>query len=128
MRYVNGLFCAVLALFALAQYNDPDPLLWFPIYAIPAAWSGALAWRPQLLQTSRPAAAAFLLCLAAAVTGTIAMWPTLPSDWIHIEEEREGLGLIIVTVALLVAGWSGWRGRREEVPAGEAVRRSNPAT
>ena len=117
MRYVNGLFCAMLALFAIAQYNDPDPLLWFPIYAIPALWSGLIAWRPHLLQTNRPAAVAFLVCLAAAVVGTVHYWPSLPTDWIDIEEEREGIGMIIVLVALLVAGWTGWRARRVEVPA-----------
>ena len=123
MRYVNGLFCAVLALFALAQYNDPDPLLWFPIYAIPAAWAGLVAFRPRLLQGNRPLRAAFLACLAAAVAGTIYLWPSLPTDWIDIEEEREGIGLIIVTVALLVAGWTWWRGGRRGVDAAEVVAR-----
>ena len=116
MRYVNGLFCAVLALFALAQYNDPDALLWFPIYAIPAAWAGLIAFRPQLLQASRPAAAAFVLCLAAAIAGCIYWGPSLPTDWIHVEEEREGLGMLIATVALLVVGATWWRSGRDEVP------------
>jgi Transmembrane family 220, helix len=108
MRYVNGIFCLVLALFALVQYNDPDAVLWFLIYAIPAAWVGTVAFRPDLLSASRPAAVAFLVCLAAAVAGSIYMWPSLPENWIHVEEEREGLGLIIVTAALILAGWTWW--------------------
>ena len=39
------------------------------------------------------------------------MWPSLPENWIHVEEEREGLGLIIVTIGLL-AGWTWWRRNR----------------
>ena len=46
----------------------------------------------------------------------------LPADWIDIEEEREGLGMIIATVGLLVAGASWWRlgrgGVAREVAAG----------
>ena len=116
MRYVNGFFCVVLGLFAIVQYNDPDALLWFLIYGIPAAWAGALALRPSVPQANGPTIAAFLLCLAAAVAGTIYMWPSLPANWIHIEEEREGLGLIIVTAGLLVVGWTFWRRRRSLPP------------
>jgi Transmembrane family 220, helix len=112
MRAVNGLFCVVLGLFAIAQYNDPDALLWFLIYAISAAWAGVLAFRPDLLPTNRVAITAFLVCLAAAVAGAIYMWPSLPENWIDVEEEREGLGLIIVTVGLIVAGWTWWRRNR----------------
>ena len=109
MRLVNGIMCVVLGLFALAQYNDPDALLWFLIYAIPAAWAGLIAFRPQLLPANQATIAAYLACLAAAFAGTLYLWPSLPTNWIDVEEEREGLGLIIVTAALLVAGWTWWR-------------------
>jgi hypothetical protein len=112
MRYVNGFFCVGLALFAIAQYNDPDAVVWFLIYAIPAAWAGIVAFRPGLLPGNRAVLASFLICLAAAVAGTIYMWPSLPENWIHVEEEREGLGLIIVTTGLLVVGWTLWRRHR----------------
>jgi hypothetical protein len=108
MRYLNGLFCVVLGLFALVQYNDPDALVWFLIYATPATWCGLLAFRPHLLQGKRPAAAFFLVCLAAAIAYSLYLWPSLPDGWIDIEEEREGLGMIIATVGLLVAGASWW--------------------
>jgi hypothetical protein len=112
MRAVNALFCVVLSLFAIVQYNDPDAVLWFLIYAIPAAWAGVVAFRPDLLPGNRAAIGAFVVCLAAALAGAIYMWPSLPANWIHVEEEREGLGLIIVTVGLLVAGWTWWRRNR----------------
>jgi hypothetical protein len=112
MRYVNGFFCVMLTLFALAQYNDPDAVLWFLIYAIPAAWAGLAAFRPDLLAPRPPTIGAYALCLAAAVLGSVYLWPSLPENWIHVEEEREGLGVIIVTVALLVVGWTWWRRSR----------------
>jgi hypothetical protein len=117
MRYVNGFLCLVFALFAIAQYNDPDALLWFLIYGIPAAWAGAVAFRPRVLLSNRLLIGAFLLCLAAAVVGTVYMWPSLPENWIHVEEEREGLGLIIVTTGLIVAGWTWWRTSRKPAPS-----------
>jgi Na+/proline symporter len=108
MRYVNGFFCVILTLFALAQYNDPDAVLWFLIYAIPAAWAGLAAFRPDLLAPRRGIIAAYALCLAAAVLLSLYWWPSLPENWIHVEEEREGLGMIIATVALIVVGWTSW--------------------
>jgi hypothetical protein len=122
MRVVNGIVSVILGLFALVQYNDPDALVWFLIYAIPAGWAGVLAFRPHLLPTNRGTITAYLACLAAALVGTAYMWPSLPANWIDIEEEREGLGLIIVTVALLVAGGTWWRRNRDVSPERAAAR------
>ena len=122
MRYVNGFFCVILTLFALAQYNDPDAVLWFLIYAIPAVWAGLATFRPDLLTPRPPTIGAYALCLAAAVLGSAYMWPSLPENWIHVEEEREGLGLIIVATALIVVGWTRWRSNRYLSPGRAATR------
>jgi hypothetical protein len=122
MRYVNGFFCVILTLFALAQYNDPDAVLWFLIYAIPAAWAGVAAFRPDLLAPRPPIIGAYAVCLAAAVLGSAYMWPSLPENWIHVEEEREGIGLIIVATALIVVGWTRWRSNRYLSPRRAATR------
>jgi hypothetical protein len=112
MRYVNGFFCVILMLFALVQYNDPDGVLWLLIYAIPAAWAGLAAFRPALLAASRPQTiVGYAVCLAAAILGSLYMWPSLPENWIHVEEEREGLGLIISTIALVLVGVTWWQRR-----------------
>ena len=122
MRYVNGFFCVILTLFALAQYNDPDAVLWFLIYAIPAAWAGVAAFRRDLLAPRPPIIGAYAVCLAAAVLGSAYMWPSLPENWIHVEEEREGIGLIIVATALIVVGWTRWRSNRYLSPRRAATR------
>ena len=115
MQYVNAFLCLLFVVCVIAQYNDPDALLWSLIYAIPAAWTGAIAIRPTLL-SNRPVGVAFLACLGAAIAGTIHLWPSLPENWIRVEEEREGIGLMIVTAGLLVAGWTGWRRTRNPSP------------
>jgi hypothetical protein len=120
MRYVNAYLCLLFVVCAMAQYNDPDPPLWILIYGTPAAWAGAIAFRPSLL-SHRPAGLAFLACLGAAVAGTLYLWPSLPDNWVRLEEEREGLGMMIVTAGLLVVGWTWWRqppGRRAEAVSG----------
>jgi Transmembrane family 220, helix len=122
MRYVNGFFCVGLTLFALVQYNDPDALLWFLIYAIPAGWAGLAAFRPDLLAPRPGTIGAYAGCLAAAIAGSLYLLPSLPENWIDVEEEREGLGLIIATVALLVVGWTLWRNERSLAPTRAAMR------
>lgn len=122
MRYVNGFFCVVLTLFAILQYNDPDAVLWFLIYGIPAAWAGLAAFRPDLLALRPWTIGAYAVCLAAAVLGSLYLWPSLPENWIHVEEEREGLGLILVMGALVIVGWTWWRRNRNLSPSRAATR------
>jgi hypothetical protein len=109
MRIINGGFCVLLTGFALAQYNDPDAIVWFLIYAVPAAWAGLAAVRPERLTPDLRVIAAHSVCLAAAVAGSLWCWPSLPAGWLDIETEREGLGIIIATVALALAGAAQWR-------------------
>jgi hypothetical protein len=117
MRYLNGFICALLSLFAIAQYNDPDAVVWILIYGVPAVWAGLVAWRPGALARSPAALGALGLCLSLALAGTIYMWPADFSVWWDVEEVREDIGLMIVTVALLIVALTLWRIRR--VPATE---------
>ena len=121
MRYVNGFLCVILTLFALAQYNDPDAVLWFLIYGIPAVWAGVAAFRPDLLAPRPLSLGAYALCLAAAVLLSLYWWPSLPENWIHVEEEREGLGMIIATAALIAVGWTWWQRNRQLPPSRAAA-------
>ena len=112
MRYVNGFFCACLTLFALVQYNDPDALLWFLIYAIPAAFAGLVAFRPASFSQNRLLVGAYGVSVAAALGGAVYMLPASIADWWENELVREGLGLIIVLLALVSVGLTLWRLRR----------------
>ena len=118
MRYVNGIFCILLVLFALVQYNDPDFVLWFIIYGIAGAWCGIAAFRPALYAGSTVVKGAFWACFALAVIGTVLYWPVVWADWIHVEETREGVGMWIVMAGMIVAalGLRGGAGRTP-VPA-----------
>ncbi len=115
MRYLNGVFCVIMILFAIVQYNDPDYALWILIYGIPAIWAGVAAFRPAALLRRLPAVG-LVLCTVAAVIGTAYMWPTEPGwwrkdVWWNNELAREGMGLMIVILVLLVVLLTGWRAR-----------------
>ncbi len=116
MRIVNGVLCLFLILFTAVQYNDPDFLLWTLIYGIGAVFTGLAAYRPGLF-ASRRLAQVFALFLAASFGGVYYYWPTTPDWWVkdvwwETETAREGMGMMIVTVALLIAGLTVLRARR----------------
>lgn len=116
MRYVNGVLCVCLALFAIAQYNDPDFLVWFVIYGVTAAWCGLAAFRPGSVAHSQPIFGAFGVCLALAAIGAIWLWPSEFATWWDDEVVREGMGLMIVTVSLAAAAVVFWQTRRIGAP------------
>ena len=120
MRYVNGFFCVLFVLFAVVQYNDPDAFLWIVIYGITAVWAGLAAFRPGRFAHSPLLLAAFAVTLVAMAAGALYYWPRSIADWWDNEFVREGLGLIIATVALLVVAYTLWRARREPRLASQA--------
>lgn len=107
MKLVNIVLCAVMFGFAALQYNDPDAPLWFAIYAVSALWSGIAAFRLAALLDTR-VLAGLGACLLAALIGTAYYWPQTPGwwrieVWWEVETAREGMGMMAVTLALLVA-------------------------
>ena len=121
MRYLNGFFCVIMILFVAVQYNDPDFAFWMVIYGVSAFWSGTAALRPAVLQR-RFYASSLVLTTAAAVAGTAYFWPRMPGWWrkdVWWEEEvaREGMGMMIVTVVLLVVVLTAWRARSRPAAA-----------
>jgi hypothetical protein len=116
MRIVNGVLCLFLILFTAVQYNDPDVLLWVLIYGIGAGFTGLAAYRPGLFASPR-VALVFALCLVASIGGVFYYWPTTPDWWMQdvwwqTETAREGMGMMIVTTAMLIAGLTVLRVRR----------------
>ncbi len=121
MRYLNGFFCVFMILFVAVQYNDPDYAFWMVIYGISAVWAGVAALRPAVLARGFYAAG-LVLTTAAAVAGTVYYWPTMPGWWRKdvwwLEETaREGMGMMIVTVTLLVVLFTAWRVRPRSAAA-----------
>ena len=115
MRYLNGFLCIVMILFVAVQYNDPDYAFWMVIYGVPAFWAGAAALRPAVLRR-RLYVSGLVLTTVAAAAGTVRYWPSVPGwwqkdVWWNEETAREGMGMMIVTVALLVVLLTAWRAR-----------------
>ena len=115
MIILNSLVCLLMLMFALFQYNDPDPELWITIYAVPALWAGLTAAVPTF--TRRKGARLLLgLCIALALVGVGFYWPDVPGFWkpaiwwhgdlamttSQAELAREGMGMMITLVALVI--------------------------
>lgn len=105
MRYVNMVLGTLMVLFAAVQYNDPDGPLWALIYAVPAAWAFAAAFR---LEAVRSAIGIRLLgaTLALGLAMVVFYWPTTPEFWRKdvwwvTEEAREGMGVMVGFIVLL---------------------------
>lgn len=115
MRLVNGVFACLLILFAVVQFNDPDGPFWALAYGIGALWCAVAALRAALYAT--PAFLAYVASLAAAIAGVVWFWPRTPNFWMQdvwweTETAREGMGMMILAIALLAAGFVALRTRR----------------
>ncbi len=114
MKAFNIIFCLLFISFAALQYNDPDPILWVPIYMYPAV----LCW---LASRNRYYMRAYLLGII--IYSVYALYKVFESngllDWLNlhnaeniagtmkaeqpwIEESREFFGLAIIIAVLLV--------------------------
>ena len=115
MRALNIVLGLLMVAFSAVQYNDPDALLWVAYYGVPAVCSIAVAFRPQ---DFRGAAMHLLVaCLAGVVLLTVYYWPQVPDFWrkdvwINEESAREGMGLMIASLAVAVAVFTATRQRR----------------
>ena len=110
MRILNGVLAAVLLLFAAVQFNDLDGVFWAAVYALAALWCGLSAIRPAIYAWA-PAQGLFALSALAALVGLFWFWPTTPGwwkqdVWWNTETAREGMGMMIIVVALVCAGLS----------------------
>lgn len=117
MKYLNILLCIMMIYFISVQYNDPDGPMWAAIYAVPAIWAALAAFRLKLVQSSIAQ-----ILLGASVLGAFALtysyWPTTPNFWVkevywETETAREGMGMMIATIVLLIAATTIWSARRK---------------
>lgn len=118
LRILNAVFCALMVLFIVVQFNDPDGPLWATYYAVSAIWAGFVALR---LNSILGGTAFKLLCASvlAALVLVIYYWPRTPGFWHQeiwweTETAREGMGIMIATLVLLVALFTVWRARNSK--------------
>lgn len=105
MRFLYAFICLLFIVFAAVQYNDPDALFWAPVYLVPALWAGVAAWRPAALKGQ--ARGLLWLSVVAALLGVAWFWPTdaqfwRQEVWWNSEGAREGMGMMIALVGLLI--------------------------
>ena len=122
MRYVNIVLGLVMLLFAAVQLNDPDALLWFFIYLIPGVLGVLAGFRLSVL---RNAFAVIAGLTAVSLAGVVYYWPKTPDFWrIEIwwetETAREGMGMMIVSIVLLVVLYTIWAARSGDTTADQA--------
>jgi len=113
MRYFLTLLGFLMVAFLAVQYNDPDGPLWAVIYMIPAAWAFLAAFRMPLVRT-RAGKPLLWASAVAGLAGVIYYWPTVPEFWRKdvwwVEETaREGMGMMVAFVVLLVVLFSAHR-------------------
>ena len=115
MKFFNIFFCIVFILFAVVQYNDPDPYLWVPIYLYPA-----LLCYLKFIQKPISTIAYWAGFLVFGVYAIYKMFDTNGIiDWVQfhnasniastmkaekpwIEESREFFGLVIILIVLCI--------------------------
>jgi hypothetical protein len=121
MRYLAIFFTVMFILFAIVQYNDPDPFLWIPIYAY-AALMSYLAYRQKYIMP------ALFIGLIGYLVGAIYYFPPSMSDWIHaeetakslqmkmpfVEEARESMGLGICVIAMGIFLYAAYSQRKTQ--------------
>lgn len=85
MRYFGYTMTAIFVVFAILQYNDPDPYIWIPIYLVAAAFSALAA-------NKIGNKLALIAGMVLYFTGSILLFPANNMDeWLHAEEKAKGL-------------------------------------
>lgn len=116
MRIANGIFVVLLILFCVAQYNDPDGMFWIGVYGVGVIWCAIAAFQSRLYRQT-PVFGLYALSVLAALAGLAYFWPTTPQWWMQdvwweTETAREGMGMMILCIALALAGLVALRARR----------------
>ena len=114
MKIFNIVFCIIFILFAVLQYNDPDPYIWIPIYLYAAVlcW---LAFKDRYFPKAYLAGIAVYLAYAIFLFFTkngVLDWATehhaenlvqtMKAEKPWVEDTREFGGLLILIVVLLI--------------------------
>ena len=100
-------FGVLFVLFAILQYNDPDPEVWIPIYAL-----AAIACFMALTRFGN--VWFYGLLVVGFLVAAVLQWPPVFEGFVlnevgmktvNIELAREAGGLALCAVAMVVMGW-----------------------
>lgn len=94
------------------------------IYAVPMLWAAFAAFRPQSLSYRLPSIL-LPLCLLLSAAAMVYYWPKTPGwwkseVWWEVETAREGMGMMIVLIVLLVAWLTAYRFKSRTVKPASA--------
>jgi len=115
MRITNIILAILFTIFAVVQYNDPDPWLWIAIYLFMALLSILAANRMYPSWVLRGGILGCLIGLAILLpdfidwlsTGAESITQSMKTEQPHIELTREFLGLLICALTLGFFLWQG---------------------
>lgn len=121
MRVLCFVLAALMMLFVVVQFNDPDGPKWMVIYGIPALFALLCGFRPRVYH-SPVLRGVLLLCMLAAIGGMIYYWPKSEAWWTQevwweVETAREGMGMMIIVVVLALIFAAQHQIRRKLPPA-----------
>lgn len=104
MKAVRIVFGLLLLLFAVVQYNDPDPEVWMLVYGIGVALCFLQVTSYNRIISYLSLAFA-LVCLIFAIVNWPSVWmgfdQTEPPN-INVEKARESCGLLIVSMFMII--------------------------
>lgn len=112
MRWSCGFLAVALVLFAYLQVDDSDPHIWVTAYLLGALWPAIAAIGPGRYAVRPPVRIGAWLSAVLFFAGFVWLSPYIGRDWIHVEEAREALGLLICAIAALLALWTAARHNR----------------
>jgi hypothetical protein len=105
-RPIAAAMFLVFALAAFVQWNDPDPLLWFALYALAALLSLAAAAGRIWLRPCVAAAGLYLVGVLSLLPALVDARASAFTSWkmrdVSDEEAREALGLAICAAWMVV--------------------------
>ena len=104
--YLGAIFAIVFALFAYWQLNDPDPILWVPIYGV-ATYVSIQAFRNKT--NSELLIVLFILSATAGIQiwSEMTAWEGFITDGLSMktmnqELAREAVGIWITSVSFVI--------------------------
>lgn len=100
MKWVSGAMALLFISWAAFQYNDPDPFLWILVYGLAAL--GSVLFLVKRLPPAFP-----LIFCVVGLGWVIYLSTVITYDapLIAIEEWREMMGMLVISVWMAILAW-----------------------